>query len=74
MWSIALVAVLFVLPALATVAWWTFVDRPASWSAADWSSAGVLPPVDADRDAAVYVLAARTGGLKGALSVIAGSC
>jgi hypothetical protein len=59
----------FLLPAAATVGWWALVDRPMSWRAADWSSAGLLPPADADDDAAIYVLAARTGGLKGALSL-----
>jgi hypothetical protein len=63
------VALVFLAPVLATAGWWALVDRPVSWRAADWSSAGILPPADADREAAIYVLAARTGGLKGALSV-----
>ncbi len=62
-------ALVFLSPALATLGWWALVDRPVSWRAADWSSAGILPAPDADREAAIYVLAARTGGLKGALSV-----
>lgn len=59
----------FIAPALANIAWWYVKDRPANWRQADWSSSGLLPPADADAEAAVYVLAARTGGLKGALSV-----
>lgn len=51
------------------MAWWAAVDRPVSWRAADWSSAGILPPPASDPEAAIYVLAARTGGLKGAVSV-----
>ncbi|MHB2265946.1 DUF3750 domain-containing protein [Aliihoeflea sp. PC F10.4] len=63
-----LVFLVFILPALATLGWWTFADRPQTWRIANWSSAGLLPPPSAD-NAAIYVLAARTGGLKGALSV-----
>ena len=59
----------FPLPALATLGWWSLVDRPVAWRDADWSSAGLLPAPEADEEAAIYVLAARTGGLKGALSV-----
>lgn len=65
----ALVAVVFLLPALATVGWWLMQERPGSWRAADWSSSGLLLAEPEVEDAAVYVLAARTGGLKGALSV-----
>lgn len=64
-----LVAILFVAPAVATAGWWSLVDRPGSWRSADWSSSGMLPAAPARDEAAVYVLAARTGGLKGAFSV-----
>jgi len=60
---------LFILPALATAGWWSLQDRPASWSNADWSSAGILPRVPQENEAAIHVLAARTGGLKGAFSL-----
>ncbi|MCO5162801.1 MAG: DUF3750 domain-containing protein [Mesorhizobium sp.] len=63
------VLLVFVTPAVATAGWWILKDRPGNWSSADWSSSGVLPRADSDRDAAVYVLAARTGGLKGAFSL-----
>jgi hypothetical protein len=63
------ILVIFILPVLATLAWWQFKERPASWRAADWSASGVLPAAASNRDAAVYLMAARTGGLKGALSV-----
>jgi hypothetical protein len=66
---ILFVLLVFVAPALATVAWWTQQERPNSWSSADWTSSGVLPSATANRDAAVYVMAARTGGLKGAFSL-----
>ena len=61
--------ILFLLPAAATAAWWTAIERPASWRSADWSSSGLLPLPAAKDEAAIYVLAARTGGLKGALSM-----
>jgi hypothetical protein len=61
--------IVFVAPALATVAWWTMKDRPGTWSSADWTSSHLLPAAADDPGAAVYVMAARTGGLKGAFSV-----
>ena len=64
-----LVAILFVAPAVATAGWWSLVDRPGSWRSADWSSSGMLPAAPGRDAAAVYVFAARTGGLKGAFSV-----
>ncbi len=60
--------VLFLLPALGSLAWWMSVKRPESWRCANWSSAQILPTAADDAPAAVYVLCARTGGLKGALS------
>lgn len=44
------------------------MDRPDGWRQASWSSAGILPQAPAADDVAVYVLTARTGGLKGALA------
>lgn len=61
-------ALVFLLPAFATAGWWVVGERPASWREADWSSSGVLPAATAGPEAAIYVLAARTGGLKGAVS------
>ena len=55
--------VVFILPALATLAWWVAKERPATWRNADWTSAHVLPLADADEEAAIYIMAARTGGL-----------
>jgi Protein of unknown function (DUF3750) len=67
--SALLVLVLFFFPALASIAVWSLGNHPGSWRSADWGSSGLLPPATADDRAAIYVLAARTGGLKGALSV-----
>ncbi|WP_119419349.1 DUF3750 domain-containing protein [Desertibaculum subflavum] len=55
----------FLLPLGAHAAWWMAHDHPASWSAANWSSSGVLPAADASREAQVLVFAARTGRWKG---------
>lgn len=66
---IASILLVFVLPAAATAAWWYLQERPNSWRSADWSASGVLPVVDPQGDAAIYVMAARVGGFKGAFSV-----
>jgi hypothetical protein len=62
------IVLVFLLPAGLSVLFWKLGEHPGSWREADWSSAAILPASDADENAAVYVLAARTGGLKGALS------
>ncbi|SOE17368.1 uncharacterized protein DUF3750 [Hoeflea halophila] len=68
--KIALVLlVCFVAPALASLAVRAAGSQPGSWRTADWSSSGLLPDPALDSEAAVYVMAARTGGLKGALAV-----
>lgn len=62
------VAIVFVLPtAVSALLWWSG-ERPQSWRDADWSSAALLPKATETTGAAIYILAARTGGLKGALS------
>ena len=55
----------FVLPCALSSAWWAMRERPASWRAASWEASGLLPAPDG---AAIHVLAARTGGWKGAVS------
>ena len=67
--AIATVLVVFIAPVLVRAAIWFAQDRPASWSSADWSSAGLLPDPRHDDEASIRVLAARTGGLKGVVSV-----
>jgi len=66
---ILLILVCFIAPALASMAVYALGDHPNSWRTADWSSSGLLPTAGAGDEAAIYVMAARTGGLKGALSV-----
>ncbi len=60
--------VLFVAPTLIHLAVWTARERPANWHEADWSSSGILPSAMANTRAEVFIMAARTGGLKGAVS------
>jgi hypothetical protein len=69
LWPLGLFGVLFLLPVAVSAAWWSLQDRPASWRQADWGPSGVLPAPAAHPEAGVYVLTARTGGAKGAVSV-----
>ncbi|OCW56797.1 DUF3750 domain-containing protein [Hoeflea olei] len=59
----------FVAPALASLGVRAASSHPGSWRSADWSSAGLLPAATEQSEPAVYVMAARTGGLKGGLAV-----
>src|SRR5215475_11768968 len=63
------ILILFLLPVAVHAATSAGKDRPASFSAADWSSVGMLPPADADRDARFLVLTGRTGRWKGIFAV-----
>ncbi|MGI9401637.1 MAG: DUF3750 domain-containing protein [Rhizobiaceae bacterium] len=67
--SLLIIFVIFLFPASLSLAWWYFADRPQSWRNADWGSSGLLPPASENKEAVIHVMAARTGGLKGALSV-----
>jgi hypothetical protein len=61
--------ILFIFPSVIAIGWWMTQPHDDNWHTADWSPSGILsarPPVE---DAAIYILAARTGGLKGALSL-----
>lgn len=62
------IAVIYLLPAIAAAGWWALKERPQSWREAKWTSAGVLPKPDADSEAAIYILSASTGGMKGAVA------
>lgn len=56
---------LFLLPLGTHAAYWSTKRQASSWRTADWSSAGILPPARRERQARVYVFAARTGRWKG---------
>lgn len=61
---------LFLLPSVVSLlVWQADTNKPKNWNAADWNSAGVLPSATLSEEAVVYVMAARTGRWKGALSV-----
>lgn len=62
-------AVVFLLPLALHGVWWLGKDHPASWRAADWSSAGLLPPASEVRRALIFVFAAPAGRWKGVFSV-----
>ncbi|MFP5075805.1 DUF3750 domain-containing protein [Rhizobium sp. YIM 134829] len=59
---------IYLLPTIAAAGVWIARDRPARWSEANWSSSGLLPKPQSDKEAAIYVLSAATGGLKGAVA------
>jgi Protein of unknown function (DUF3750) len=60
---------LFLFPLVVHAALYAGKDRPASFRDADWSSTGMLPPADADRDARFLVFTGRTGRWKGIFAV-----
>src|SRR5260370_7543585 len=55
------ILILFLLPLAVHAALYAGKDRPASFRDADWSSVGMLPPADADRDARFLVFPGRPG-------------
>lgn len=54
---------------MASAAWWAVQERPQGWRAASWRSSGLLPGKPPRDEASIMVLAARTGGMKGALAL-----
>lgn len=69
LWPLGLFVVTFLLPVAVAGLWWLGVDRPDSWRSADWGPSGVLPAAAMVPEATIHVMAARTGGPKGAVSV-----
>lgn len=59
----------FILPVAGHAVVWLAKDRPTSWREADWSASGVLPDPKRDDRPVIHVMAARTGGYKGIVSV-----
>ena len=66
---LVLLLAVFILPVGGHALVWLAKDRPSSWRQADWSSSGVLPDANEIDEAVVHVMAARTGGYKGIVSV-----
>jgi hypothetical protein len=58
-------AIVFLLPVIVHATVWSAKGWPASWRAADWTSAGVLVLPDKFPAATVRIYSARTGGWKG---------
>ena len=67
--ALALILIIYLLPSLAAAALWATKERPANWRAAKWTTSGQLPDPGVDRKARVAILAASTGGFKGAFAV-----
>ncbi|MEZ5815692.1 MAG: DUF3750 domain-containing protein [Hyphomicrobiaceae bacterium] len=67
MWRSLLTALvlLFLAPVATHGLWWQMQAHPQSYWQADWSSAGILPDARRVPEAAVYVMAGRTGRWKG---------
>lgn len=66
---LAALLVLIVAPLAVSAALYYFGDGPADWRAADRSSAGLLPPAEANPAAVVRVFAARTVRWRGIFAV-----
>ncbi|MDO9417201.1 DUF3750 domain-containing protein [Pararhizobium sp.] len=65
---LVLFCAIYLLPAFASAALWAIKERPSSWRDAKWTSSGLLQPATRDRDAAIYIFSAQTGGMKGAVA------
>lgn len=59
---------IYLFPSLVAAGLWLGGEHPASWREANWASSQMLPKADANDEASIYILSARTGGLKGALA------
>ena len=60
---------LFLFPLAVHAALYASKERPGSFRDADWSSVGMLPPADSDREARLLVFTGRTGRWKGVFAV-----
>ena len=65
MWYVAL----FLVPAFASLVCWITKHRSRSWYGDDLSPTGVINGIIAEHEAAIYILCARTEGLKGGLAL-----
>jgi hypothetical protein len=58
----------FALPVLLRILWWCRRSQWAYWDGQDCSATGLLPDPAHNPSAAIYILSARTSGLKGAFA------
>lgn len=65
---ILLLVGIFIVPAMLHFGFWSLQDHPSSWNQANWDSAGILPLAQTNPQAQIFVISARTGGLKGAFA------
>lgn len=65
---LVLLAVIYLVPTLASAGVWYLRERPQSWREADWGSAGILPKPQDVAEATIHVFSAATGGMKGSVS------
>jgi hypothetical protein len=70
MLMLAVVALLlfFAVPVLVRILWWCRRSQWDFWDGEDCSATGLLPDASSSPTAAIYVLSARTSGLKGAFA------
>lgn len=63
-----LILIFFAIPTLWRIAWWCRREQWQYWNGEDCSATGLLPDPASRPDAGIYLLSARTSGLKGALA------
>lgn len=67
--SLLVFFMLFLVPTIAAAAWWASTAHPQNWRNADWGTSNLLAGNPDKGQAAIYIMAARTGGFKGAFAV-----
>ncbi len=60
--------IVFLVPLALHGVWWLSREHPASWSSANWSSAGLLPAASAKPEAMLHVYCGRVGRWRGAFA------
>lgn len=65
---LVLLLLFFVLPAVLRILWWCRREQWQYWDGEDCRATGLLPEPSRTNAAAIYILSARTSGLKGALA------
>ena len=66
---LTLILALFIFPLALHALFYASKDHPASYRDADWSSVGMLPPANADRDARFLIFTGHTGRWKGIFAI-----
>lgn len=66
---LALILAIYLVPSLAAAAFWASREHPRTWREANWTSSRMLADPSVSNEARVVILAAQTGGFKGAFAV-----